>query len=69
MTVRGPNSLKPLLNSTPESSSASPSQLLSKKTQQNGSLQSSKKSSNNKSNVVETNVINNCFALFTFQLN
>jgi len=62
MTVRGPNSLKPLLNSTPESSSASPSQLLSKKTQQNGSLQSSKKSSNHKSNV-ESNVTNNCFAL------
>lgn len=69
MTVRGPNSLKPLLNSTPESSSASPSQLMSKKNQQNGSLQPSKKSTNNKSNVVESNVINNCFALLTFQLN
>lgn len=51
MTVRGPNSLKPLLNSTPESNAASPSQFLSKKSQQNGSLQSSKKSSNQKSNV------------------
>ncbi|XP_025190366.1 serine/threonine-protein kinase 26 [Melanaphis sacchari] len=57
MTVRGPNSLKPLLNTTAESSSASQSQLLSKKTQQNGSLQSSKKSSNHKSNNVEPNLI------------
>lgn len=69
MTVRGPNSLKPLLNSNPESSSASQSQLLSKKTQQNGSLQSSKKSSNHKSNNVESNVINNCFTIFNFELN
>jgi len=68
MTVRGPNSLKPLLNSAAESSSASQLQLLSKKTQQNGSLQSSKKSSNHKSNNVESNVINNCYIIFNFKL-
>lgn len=54
MTVRGPNSIKPLLNSPSESNVASPSQM-SKKTQQNGSLQS-KKLSNQKSNIVESNV-------------
>lgn len=54
MTVRGPNSIKPLLNSASESNIASPSQL-SKKIQQNGSLQS-KKLSNQKSNIVESNV-------------
>jgi hypothetical protein len=56
MTVRGPNSMKPLKNSTAESSSFASLQLLSKKTQQNGSLQSSKKSSSQKSNIVESNV-------------
>lgn len=54
MTVRGPNSMKSLVNSSPESNIASPSQL-SKKIQQNGSLQS-KKLSNQKSNSVESNV-------------
>lgn len=52
MTVRGPNSIKAPLNSTPESSVSSKS----KKTQQNGSLQSSKKTTNQKSNIVESNV-------------
>lgn len=56
MTVRGPKSLKPLLNSNAESSADFQSQLLSKKSQQNGSLQSSKKTSNQKSNIVESNV-------------
>lgn len=55
MTVRGPNSLKPLLNSNAESSADFQSQVLSKKSQQNGSLQS-KKTSNQKSNIVESNV-------------
>lgn len=54
MTVRGPNSIKPLLTSTAEANP--PSQMLSKKTQLNGSLQSSKKSFNQKSNIAEINV-------------
>lgn len=59
MTVRGPNSIKPPLNCTPESSVAS--KMMSKKTQQNGLLQSNKKSSNQKSNIVEPSVsILNC---------
>lgn len=56
MTVRGPNSMKPLMNSSAESSSAASLQLLSKKNHQNGSLQSSKKSTSQKSNIVESNV-------------
>jgi len=56
MTVRGPNSLKPLLNSTPEANAASMSLPLSKKTQQNGSMQSTKKSTNQKS-IVESSLI------------
>lgn len=54
MTVRGPNSIKPLLTSTIETNP--PSQILSKKTQQNGSLQSFKKSLSQKSNSVDSNV-------------
>lgn len=56
MTVRGPNSLKPLLNANIKSSVDFQSQLLSKKSQPNGSLQSFKKKSNQKSNIVESNV-------------
>ncbi|VVC38062.1 Hypothetical protein CINCED_3A004767 [Cinara cedri] len=54
MTVRGPNSIKPMLTSAAETNPSS--QMLSKKMQQNGSLRSSKKSFNQKYNIAESNV-------------
>lgn len=64
MTVRGPNSMKSLLNSSSESNIASPSQL-PKKNQQNGSLQP-KKLSSQKSNSVESNVSIKYIYFFNF---
>lgn len=62
MTVRGPNSIK----SPSESNASFPSEWLSKKTHQNGSLQSSKKSSHQKSNVESS--VSNCCPMFLIKL-